>query len=112
MNIEDDKEEEKKLISQMDNLEIDVLWKDHPITQLCKRLHEKIQSYEINELKEYLKSKKNKKNIEKLHEQYYELIDDIPNESILKQEIDGLLWYLDIPPNRFLIDPITHELRE
>lgn len=110
MNIEDD--EEKKLITQMDNLEMDIKWKDHPLTQVCKRLHEKIQSYDIDELKEYLQSKQMKKKIEKLHEEYFELVNDIPNDSILKQEIDTLLWYLDIPPVRFLIDPITLEMKE
>jgi len=110
MEIEDN--EEIKLITQMDKLEMDIKWKDHPLTQVCKRLHEKIQSYEIDELKEYLQSKQNKKNIEKLHEKYFELINEIPNDSVLKQEIDTILWYLDIPPVRFLIDPITLQMRE
>ena len=107
----DVKQDEKKLITQLDNLQINTKWKDHPFYDVCKKLQEQIQEHNIDELKDYLQTDAMKFSLMKLHDGYRKYIEPMDNESPVKQEIDGILWYLDIYPYKYSIDPITKEMK-
>lgn len=84
--------------------------KNHPFYLQCKAFHERLREYDIDEVRKYLLSDEMKFSLMQLHDQYRREIADLPNDNLIKQEIDTILWYLEIPPNKFLIDPITSEL--
>jgi len=111
MEIENNDEEEKKMITQLDNLQMNTKWEDHPFYDVCKKLQEQIQEHDIEELKKYLQTDAMKFTLMKLHDEYRKHIEPMDNESPVKQEIDGILWYLDIYPYKYSIDPITKEMK-
>lgn len=84
--------------------------KNHPFYIQCKAFHKKLREYDIDEVRKYLLSDEMKLSLMKLHDEYRREIADLPNNNLIKQEIDTIMWYLGIPLNKFLIDPITSEL--
>jgi hypothetical protein len=76
---------------------------NHPFVVKCREIKEHIESLDIEDVREYLNSDIMKMSIIRLHDYYQQNISNIPNTSIIKKEIDGLLWYLDIPPERLIV---------
>ena len=77
---------------------------NHPFVVKCKEIKEHIESLDIIETRKYLNSDIMKMSIIRLHDYYQQHISNIPNTSIVKKEIDGLLWYLDIQPEKLIVE--------
>lgn len=76
---------------------------NHPFCVLCKEMKDYIESADIEELREYLNSDSMKMSVIRLHDYYKQHIEDLPNTSIIKQEIDGILSYLTIAPEKLIV---------
>lgn len=100
---------ERSLTEPIENLTLDVEEDEekntfnHPFCIQCRELKERIESANIEELREYMSSDSMKMSIIKLHDYYREHLADLPNTSIVKMEVDGILSYLQIAPEKLIV---------
>ena len=93
----DEEVENKEFENLCLGLEKDETKKELPIVTICRDLHDKINEHNIDDLRRYFQSSGMKLQIMKLHDYYRKHIKNMSNDSIVKQEIDAVLSWLNIP---------------
>lgn len=69
---------------------------EHPFLTICRKIHQRVNGHQIEDLRKYMNSAGMKFTIMKLHDEYRREILPLSNDSPVKQEIDCLLAYLGI----------------
>lgn len=77
---------------------------ENNLIEVCRELHDKINDHNINDLRKHFRSSGMKYEVMELHNYYRKHIKDLPNDSIVKQEIDTVLSWLNIPFHNLIFD--------
>ena len=74
------------------------------LVEICRELHDKINDHNIDDLRKHFQSSGMKYEVMELHNYYRKHIKDMPNDSIVKQEIDCVLDWLGISYYNLVFD--------